>query len=149
MKNKKKPAGSQVVTQPPFAAAGGARSISTKEYGHPTVLMVFPEAVKLTINHGQVMDFKPGINRVPENLQNHPYLKAHGVVLAEPEPEEGEETTDGDEDEETGEEIEGDAQESDEAEVEGGGEEEPVGENSEAPADGKPRKPAKKGGRRS
>lgn len=45
-----------------------------------TVTMNFPVPVTLTIDHHTQLKFREGIQEVPVEIHNHPYLKAHGVT---------------------------------------------------------------------
>lgn len=49
-----------------------------------TVMMVFPGPadVRLVQQDNSVLIFKPGVRKVPVRLKDHPWLKAHKVVLA-------------------------------------------------------------------
>lgn len=44
-----------------------------------TVTMLFPVKVTLTLDNHNSITFGPGVNEVPEELQDHWYLKSHGV----------------------------------------------------------------------
>jgi hypothetical protein len=45
----------------------------------PTVLMIFPHPVLLTVHGTKRIEFREGPQKVPASLKNHWYLKAHGV----------------------------------------------------------------------
>jgi hypothetical protein len=65
-----------------FSAAAAAPPLRPEEAvqeGEDTVTMVFPQAVRLTANDGRVVDFKPGVQEVPESLADHSYLRLNGV----------------------------------------------------------------------
>jgi len=65
-----------------FSAAAAAPPLRPEEAvqeGEDTVTMVFPRAVRLTANDGRVVDFKPGVQEVPESLADHSYLKLNGA----------------------------------------------------------------------
>lgn len=67
--------------QAPFAATTVQPPKSpeqVREPGEGTVMMVFPRPVRLTTKDGPV-DFKAGINEVPEHLADEPWLKHNGV----------------------------------------------------------------------
>jgi hypothetical protein len=49
-----------------------------------TVMMLFPHRVLLTTNDRQRVEFLAGAQSVPNELADHPYLKAHGVTRYEP-----------------------------------------------------------------
>lgn len=50
-----------------------------------TVTMVFPKKVHLTLSHHQKVEFKPGIQEVPEAYADHEWLKQNGVMRYEKE----------------------------------------------------------------
>jgi hypothetical protein len=60
------------VTQPPQAAAAAFAGLET-------TTMVFPKRVTLQHKPGQLAVFDAGTQEVPNDLVDHPYLKANGV----------------------------------------------------------------------
>jgi hypothetical protein len=56
----------------------------------PTVTMTFPHAVRLTVTHAKIIDFKAGIQEVPIDdgagnpIADHPYLVNNGVTRYAP-----------------------------------------------------------------
>jgi hypothetical protein len=48
--------------------------------GEPTVTMVFPKPVLLTLPGYRRVQFKAGVNQVPQSLADHEYLKLSGAT---------------------------------------------------------------------
>lgn len=65
----------------PFAPVTRAEMVHTAEIDEDddTTDMLFPVPVTLTLDHHTQLQFKAGVQAVPDALVRHPYLKAHGV----------------------------------------------------------------------
>jgi hypothetical protein len=59
------------IVQPAAAAAAAAAA---------TVTMKFPHDVTLTVTHAKQIVFKAGVQEVPVEYADHPYLKSNGAV---------------------------------------------------------------------
>lgn len=58
-------------------------TVTEDEAAEPHVKMVFPKEVRLTRDDHTIVHFKAGIQKVPESLSDHWWLKANGVVADE------------------------------------------------------------------
>lgn len=64
-----------------FAMAPVAKVVKAKESKEELVPMEFPGPadVRLALQNGTIMIFKPGVQMVPVSLKNHTWLKCHKV----------------------------------------------------------------------
>jgi hypothetical protein len=56
------------------------------KFGGETVGMIFPHEVYLTTQERDIINFPAGRHEVPEELADHPYLRANGVERLTPPP---------------------------------------------------------------
>lgn len=77
--------------QLPFAGVNNVDLPREVKFSGKTVTMIFKRKVHLTIEHGQFIKFREGIQEVPEEVADHYYLKDSGAsryVPETPKPEE-------------------------------------------------------------
>lgn len=85
-------AGRQVHTVAAPVILAGSQVLFKDANGNPvpTVTMTFPHAVRLTVTHAKIIDFKAGIQEVPIDdgagnpIADHPYLVNNGVTRYAP-----------------------------------------------------------------
>jgi hypothetical protein len=71
----------EAAVYPTLVAPVAAEALTPEQaaQGHRTVTMEFPEAVILTVSWDRKIKYPKGAHEVPEYLENHPFLVAHGV----------------------------------------------------------------------
>ena len=62
-----------------FLKANGVTRVDALPEVDDSVEMFFPKNVKLTADPGRPYTFTKGVNKVPEHLATHSYLRANGV----------------------------------------------------------------------
>lgn len=68
----------------PFAAAPNPTTRTVEEMNEPTIIMLFPKRVILTLKDYTRIIFEPGPREVPVSLVDHPYLAACGATKYAP-----------------------------------------------------------------